>query len=137
LTTSAPRPARGAGSDAGSVTATALVLPVVLGLVLLGAQFAVAWHAREVCQAAAQDGARAAQGTTGSAAAAEAAAAEFASVNGGTVMDDVVVSVVADGESARVTVSAEVVEVVPGWTITVHGAAGGPVERFRPAGGDG
>ncbi|HEX9994703.1 MAG TPA: hypothetical protein VGB14_17375, partial [Acidimicrobiales bacterium] len=76
------------------------------------------------------------QGTTGSAAAGEAAAAEFASVNGGTVMDDVVVSVVTDGDSARVTVSAEVIEVVPGWTITVRAAADGPVERFRPAGGD-
>lgn len=126
------RSCRGRG-ESGSVSATVLVLPLLLGVVFLTAQFAVAWHARQICQAAAQDGARAVQGTSGSSEAGRTAAAAFVDDNGSTVLDDVRVSVVAGADTAEVTVSGEVVPVVPGWSITVHGRAVGPVERFRPS----
>lgn len=125
------RPAR----DRGEVTATVVLIPVVLIAVLLVVQFALAYHARQVLAGATQDGA--------------AAAARFeASPADGVILTRALIaesvgglvhnaSVSSDGTQRTVTVraSAQVVSLLPFIDgITVRAASTAAVESFNPQG---
>lgn len=121
--------------ERGSTTTTVLVMPVLMFMVLLVVQFAVAYHSQQVAIAAAEDGLRAAQaeGARPGVAAAEARAS--VARNGSTVLDDVAVFVSPGADRIRVEVSGAAPSLLFGWRPRVSGAAQGPMERFRPQGG--
>lgn len=121
----------GVGDEGGEVTTTTLIFPVVLFVILVAVQFALAFHAKSVVTAAAQDGARAAQaeGATGEAGRVEAA--RFVADNAARLLEEVTVSVDADGDGVHVEVRGEVANVVPGFDLHVTGVADGVTERFR------
>ena len=123
---------RGHGED-GDVTTTVLLFPLVLLLLSVVIQFALAFHGRSVVVAAAQDAARAAQTETGTMAAGDQRAERLTSAYADGLLHDMTIDV--DRAAGQVTarVSAEVASIVPGLHLHVTGTAAGPVERFVPA----
>lgn len=119
-------------SEAGSASLQlAVLLPVLFGVMFLGLQAALVYHARTVALAAAADGARAAAvegGTTGDGA---AAAADFLAQAGGTdVLEQTAVTAGRSGGSATVTVTGNALTVLPGWHPHIAQTASLPVERI-------
>lgn len=108
------------------------MFPALLFVILVAVQFALAYHAKTIATAAAQDGARAAQVEGGMAGDGQAVAESFVRENAPRLLEDVMVDVDADGQNVRVEVRGRVASVVPGLRLQVHGTASGPVERFVP-----
>lgn len=132
-----PQAARSARCDGarGSVTVTVTVFPVVILLVLLVFQLALAYYAKLVVVAAAQDGLRAAQVQQGDVAAGEKVAREVVAESSGNLLSALSVRVTSgDPLTSRVTGDVAAIVPIPGLRLTVEGSAAGPVERFRPQG---
>ncbi|WP_326596585.1 TadE/TadG family type IV pilus assembly protein [Streptomyces sp. NBC_01803] len=122
---------RGAAS-----TQLVLVTPLVLLLMLLCAQFALAWHAQHIAQTAATHGLADARALDGNErAGADTARAALRSA-GGRVLSDPEVRVRRDATSASVDIDGTVLPLIPGLHLAVSGHAEGPVERFTTAAGD-
>jgi len=122
-------------SEDGSVTATVIVFPTLLLLVLLVVQFALAYHARNVVTAAAQDAARAAEHAQGDVTAGRQAGNAVIDDDARHLLDNVTVDVSSpDGTTVAVTVAGDVATLmpIPGFHPHVTGHAGGPIEQFRP-----
>jgi hypothetical protein len=118
--------------EAGSASVElAILFPLLLLLLLLVAQFALWYHARHVALAAAEEGARAARVDTGTAIAGAARAERFVQDLGGFFILDLRVSAARDQDIARVEVSGQARNVVPGLRLPIRQASQGPVERFR------
>ena len=122
------------GGERGDVTTTTLVFPVVLFTILVVVQFALAYHAKSVATAAAQDAARLIQQEGGTTDSGAARAQAFLDEHGASILDDVSITVDADADQVRVEVRGTVVDLVPGVDLRVSGVADGPRERFRPDG---
>lgn len=122
--------ARRWSDERGEVTTTTLVFPALLFVILVAVQFALAYHAKTVVTAAAQDATRAVQAEGGTSGDGTAVAEAFVEDNASRLLDEVAVSVDADRASVRVEVSGRVASVVPGLRLRVRGAASGPTERF-------
>jgi Flp pilus assembly protein TadG len=124
--------------ERGSTTATVLVFPVVLTLIMLVLQFALAFHGKQVVTAAAQDGNRAAQAAAGDTAVARRQAGEVISEDARSFVHavDIDVALSPDGEEITTVVAGDVVRLlpIPGLHLHVTGRASGPVEEFRPEG---
>lgn len=125
-------PRRGGGrrdvrGEGGAVTAM-LVFPLAALSFLLCAHTALVFHGRSVVAAAAQDGLRAAQVENGTGDDARQAAGSILDLAPG--LKDRSVSVVSEGDTITVTVSAEVDTVVPGFFSDARSVATGPKERF-------
>ena len=122
--------------ERGSVTlGLAVVFPACLALVLLVVEAALVFHARDIAQAAAQEGLRQARLYDGSAIGGQRRAEDFlAQTGGGDLLDGSEVLVSRDGESVRVEVRGHALSLLPGLRPTVAAVAAGPVERFVPAG---
>jgi hypothetical protein len=116
----------------GSVTVeTVLIFPVLLVMLTLVVQFALAAHADHTVNAAAQEASVAAQREGGTDDDAVVAAREV--IGGGELLRDVTIVVASDADAVVVTVEAKVDSVVPGLpAMKVKGASTGPRERFRP-----
>lgn len=126
------RDERGAASLA-QVTITA---PVLLLLLMLIVQFGLMFHARNVAEQAAQEGAAVARQFNGSASDGKAdARALLAEVGTGTLRKQRV-KVSRSDTRATATVSGVVVSVVPGLKLRVSESASGPVEHYVPLDGD-
>ena len=123
---------RAAGETGAATTALVLILPVVLVMVMLVVQFALAFHARQVVTAAAQDAALAATATGATPDAADTTARHVLASAGTGLLRDTDVNVNADADRVHVTVTGTVANVVPGVEFTVSGTSDAPVERFRP-----
>jgi hypothetical protein len=123
--------------DGGSVTlGLAAVFPVCLALVLLVVQTALVFHARDIAQAAAQEGLRQARLYDGTADAGRHRAEGFLIQTGGDdLLTNTKVTVSRDDESARVEVRGQALSLLPGLRPAVAAVAAGPVERFVPATG--
>lgn len=119
-------------AEKGQTTAVVLIFPALLLTVFLVVQFALAFHAKSVATAAAQEGVRAAQVDGVDAETGRSVARNFVEAHGRTLLRDVSVSLDADVDDVRAVVRGDVVSVVPGLTLHVVGRAGGPIERFRP-----
>ncbi len=117
--------------DRGAVsTQLAVLAPVLLALMLLSVQFALAWHAQHIAQTAAARGladARAHNGSTS--AGAEMARATLRSL-AGRVLQAPQVEVTRTATTARVEAEGTVIRLLPVLDLTVRGQAQGPVERF-------
>lgn len=118
------------GED-GDVTTTVLLFPLVLLLVTVVIQFALAYHAKSVATAAAQDAARIAQAETGTEEGGSATATRLLSAYAGGLLDNVTVDVSRTTNRVTARVSGEVASIVPGMNFRVSGTSSGPVERFR------
>ena len=119
----------------GEVTATVLMVPVVLLALLLVVQFGLAYYARQVLAGAAQDGAAAA-GRLGSSTSAGVSLAEtLIEEAGGSLFDSHNATASSSGNLVTVQASGEVVSLLPFFgTITVEASATAKVESFDPQG---
>lgn len=106
-------------------------MPALVLMMLLVFQLALRQHAAHVVTAAAQEGASAAQAERGTADAGRQRAQQIVGRNGNGLLNGVAVNVSRGADITRVTVSARVVSLVPGFNFRVEGVADGPTERFR------
>lgn len=117
--------------ESGSASAqVVLATPALVLVVMLVFQFALYEHASHVVTAAAQHGAAAAQIEHGTATVGRQEAERFLRGADRGLLRDPSVEVMRNERTARVVVRAAVVSLVPGITLTVHGEADGPTERF-------
>jgi Flp pilus assembly protein TadG len=120
------------GEDGAATTALVLILPVVLLTLMVVVQLALAFHARQVVTAAAQDAALAATAQGATPDTADSTARHVLDTAGSGLLHDQAIAVTADAERVHVTVSGTVASVVPGLELTVSGTSDSPVERLRP-----
>lgn len=108
-----------------------IVFPAVLLIIFSGITAALFFHARNVAQAAAQEGLRDAQAVNGSGDQGEQRARQFLqAAGGGDVLRDVTVTRSVTANWATVTVEGRSLTLLPGVTFRVEQSATGPVERF-------
>ena len=115
-----------------SVAQVVLVAPALLFTLMLIVQFALMFHARNVAEQAAQEGAAAARRFDGTEAQAKNTTLEYLTALGTQTLKDRGVTVSRTGQSATVTVTGTVISLVPGVHVTVSESASGPVERYVP-----
>ncbi len=131
-----PRPrTRERRQDRGSVTLeTAILFPAVLLLVMVAIQTGLWYYGRSVALAAAQEGVSAGRAEGATVFQAADAAQDFAAAQGRGMLGQATVSTT--GSSAtriQVSVSGQIVSLIPGVPIAVSQEASGPVERWtRP-----
>ena len=117
------------------MTATVLMVPVVLLAMLLVVQFALAYYARTVIAGAAQDGASAAARQNASTGDGITLTDSLVSDAAGSLLDSHTVIASATGDVVTVEVRGEVVSLLPFFgTITVRAVASAPIEQFEPQG---
>jgi Flp pilus assembly protein TadG len=119
--------------DGSSTVEVVIVFPLLILTLMLVFQFAFWYHARHVALAAAEEGARAARVDTGTAAAGAARAERFVRDLGSSVIVNPKVSASRNLDVARVEVSGQARNVVPGLRLPIRQVSQGPVERFRGA----
>lgn len=119
--------------ERGEVTATVILVPVVLILVMVVIQAGLTFHARSVVTAAATDAARTIQAEAGTEQDGRAVADQLLAGSAGLLVDPQV-DVLAGGGEVEVVITAKVSSLVPFWDPTVQGRASGPIEQFRPEG---
>ena len=118
---------------ATSVVETVLVAPALLFALMLIVQFGLVFHAQNVAENAAQEGAAAARRFDGSQATAVSTTRTFLAELGPRMITDRTVTVDRGSETASVTVTGTVISLVPGFHLTVRETAAGPVERYVPS----
>ena len=117
------------------MTATVIVVPVVLLAMLLVVQYGLAYYARQVVAGAAHDGAAAAAREQSSPAQGAALAEQLIGEAGASLLDSYQASATSDGDTVTVTATGEVVSLLPFFgTITVTATGSANVERFEPQG---
>jgi Flp pilus assembly protein TadG len=117
---------------ASSVVETVLVAPALLLTLMLIVQFGLYFHAANVAENAAQEGAAAGRQFDGSQAGAEERARRFLAGLGPRMFSNRKVTATRTPENATVTVTGAVISLVPGLDLTVEESASGPVERYVP-----
>jgi hypothetical protein len=115
---------------AASVAQVVLIAPALLFTLMLIVQFALMFHARNVAEQAAQEGAAAARRFDGTSDAARRTTLDYLSALDTTTLQDRGVAVNRTTETATVTVSGIVISLVPGIHLRVAESATGPVERY-------
>ncbi|MCY3911169.1 MAG: pilus assembly protein [bacterium] len=118
--------------ERGEVTTTVLVVPIAMFIVLLVVQAALVSHAQAIVDAAAQDGAHAGQGISGTEDAARAAAQSIVGAYAENLLSNIDISSNASHSQLSVTVKAEVKSLIPGFTPTISSTAAGSREVFIP-----
>lgn len=131
------RPRRRDERGITSVTQAVIITPLLLFSILLIFQFGLAYHAKQVAQAAAQEGAATAKRFDGTAGAAENAARQILGTMSAELFADRSVEVQRGAETATVTVRGRIVQVVPGFRYRIEETASSPVERYVPPPGGG
>ena len=109
-----------------------LVAPALLFALMLIVQFGLIFHARNIAEQAAQEGAAAARQFDGTESRSRQAT-QFLSAVGPKTLQDRAVTVDRSLQTATVTVTGTVISVVPGLNLHVTETAAGPVERYVPA----
>jgi Flp pilus assembly protein TadG len=112
-------------------TSTAIVMPVLLMMIWLVLQFALAAHAKHLVTAAAQDSATAAARLDAGSASGEAVANDLIAQSGGGVTRNVAIATSRTGDVVSVTVEADVVRVVPFLDLHVSATASASIEQFE------
>ena len=116
--------------DRGEITSTVIMVPLMLLLFLFAVQTALAFHARSVLSAAAQDYVRAVQAEDPGSG--EAAANALLSGSAGLFVSTPAIQPSTGGDVVGVTIRGQVKSLIPGWSPEVSGSAEGAAERFRP-----
>lgn len=129
-----PELARSEHDRGFSTLEAVVVIPVVVIVTMLVVQYVLLWHARNVTEAAAQNGLRVARGYEAAAAQGQAAASEYLHNAAGKLLETFTVTVNRTGDSVTVHVHGTVTSVVPFGTYTVDEDASGPVEKYATAG---
>jgi Flp pilus assembly protein TadG len=124
-------PSRRDREGGATTTELVVVMPFLILLIFLVVHVGVWLHATQIARAAAQEGSRAARVETGSIAAGQARAEAFLAGLGDSVLEDEVVTVKADGQTAKVEVRGRALAVLPFLRFDVVATSEGPVERFR------
>lgn len=117
------------------MTATVLVVPLVLITMLFVVQFALAYYARTVVAGSAQDAAAAAARRGASTAEGIALADSLVEQGAGSLLSSHSATAAGDGQVVTVTVQGEVVSLLPFFgTITVSATGSARVEAFAAQG---
>lgn len=117
------------------MSATLLMVPVVLLAMLLVVQFSLAYYARTVIAGAAQDGASAAARQNAVAEDGITLADSLVSEAASSLLDSHTVTGIATDDVVTVQVTGEVVSLLPFFgTITIRASGSAPIERFEPQG---
>ena len=120
--------------DRGSATVEAVIIvPVVVVLTMVVVQFVLQRHGRHVAQAAAQAAARSAAAYQGTAATGQADGDAFLDQVAPNLLPGRSVVVSRDATTVEVTVTADVLSVIPFADFTVSESATVPVEAFTVA----
>lgn len=117
--------------ESGDVAATTILAGLSMLLVMFVVQMGLYYHARSVMNAAAQDGARAAQVENATEADATAAANQILAGSSNLLVGEAV-AVSLSADEVTVSVTADVFSIFPGFDGPLVATASGPVERFRP-----
>lgn len=117
---------------ASALVTSVLVMPLLILLTMLIVQTGLVFHAHAVAETAAQEGASAARQYDGTEAAAVDRTNRYLEELGPRMLGDRGVVVVRTAETVEVTVTGNVVSLVPFVDVTVEESAGGPVERYVP-----
>ncbi|MFC7306806.1 TadE family protein [Streptomyces monticola] len=123
------------GDRGAAATQLVLVFPALILVLLMGIQFALAWHAQHIAQTAASQALAAASTQHGNAGGGQARAREVVSRIGGRVLVAPSVRVTRGAETVHVRVSGGVIAVAPGLDLRAEGTAAGPVDRWTTPGG--
>lgn len=107
-----------------------MVIPVLVLLTMLSVQFVLVWHGRNVAEAAARDGLRAAAGYQATGAQGAADCTRYLTTVAGGMLIAPHCSADRNAADVVVTVDATVSSVVPFGAFHVHETAHGPVEVF-------
>lgn len=122
-------------SDHGEVTATVVMLPVVIVALLFVVQFGLTYYARQVLAGAAQDGAAAAARLDSSTAEGEALTRTLIDQSGDSLFDSYGATASSDGDVVTIVTTGEVTSLLPFLgSITVRAFASARVEEFDAQG---
>lgn len=122
--------------DRGSVTTEAVIIvPVVVILTMVIVQFVLVWHGRHVAQAAAQTAARSAASYQSTAALGRSDADAYLQQVAPNLLPDRDVQVDRTATTVTVSVTADVLTVIPFGSFSVKETASAPVEAFTAPGG--
>lgn len=125
-----------ADPDRGSVTTEAVIIvPVVVILTMVIVQFVLVWHGRHVAQAAAQTAARSAASYQSAAAIGRRDADAYLQQVAPNLLPDRDVQVDRTATTVTVSVTADVLTVIPFGSFSVQEKASAPVEAFTAPGG--
>ncbi len=108
-----------------------MAVPVLLFLILLVIQAGLWFHGSQLVEAAAQEGVQVGRVESGTPAAAEARARSFVAGLSPSIAATAEVHASRTAEITRVVVSGRVQQVIPGFRLSVSGAAEGSTEHFR------
>ena len=106
------------------------MIPVVVILTMLVIQYVMLWHARNIAEAAAQNGLRVARGYQATGAQGQASASEYLRNVAGQMLGHPRVTADRGATTVVVSVHATVVSVIPFESFSVTETATGPVEKF-------
>jgi Flp pilus assembly protein TadG len=117
--------------ETGEVTEAVLVVPVLILIIFTVIQFGLWYHASSVVRAAAQEGVRTARVSGGTASTGQATAQSFLQQAAGSLVQNSSVIASRTPDVTDVTVTGNVISVVPYLHLPVSGHATGNTERFR------
>lgn len=121
--------------DRGEVTATVILVPVVLVALLFVIQFSLTYYARAVLSGAAQDGAAAGARRDSSPGAGAALTDQLVAESAGALLTSHTSFGGSNGDTVTVVARGEVVSILPFvGTITVEASASAQIEEFNPQG---
>ena len=107
-----------------------IIVPIVVVLTMVVVQFVLLWHGRHVAQAAAQTAARSAAAYQATAAVGQADGDAYLKQVAPNLLPGRAVRVTRDATTVTVTVTADVLTVIPFGSFTVDESAVAPVEAF-------
>jgi len=120
--------------ERGAVSLAQVVItaPALLFLLMLIVQFGLMFHARNIAEQAAQEGAAVARRFDGTQAQGREKALQLLTAVGEGTLKNRDVTANRTADTATVTVTGTVVSVVPGFSLSVSESASGPVEKYVP-----
>ena len=116
--------------ERGEVTTAVLAVPIAMLLILVVVQAALVFHAQAVLDAAAQDGAQAGQGRSGTRLAARTATQSVIGDSAGNLLSNVHIDIQTTPRNLAVRVRADVKSLIPGYNPTIESMSTGPREVF-------
>lgn len=125
------------GARGASTLETVLIAPVLLLALMAIVQFGLYFHAKNVAEQAAQEGAAAARAFDGTEDSAKGVTEDYLTALGESTLQGRTVSVNRGPQTASVTVRGTALSLIPipGLTLQIDVTAAGPVERYVPSSG--
>lgn len=118
--------------ERGEATTAVLVVPIAMFMIFVVVQAALVLHAQSIVDAAAQSGAQAGQGESGSETLARSAVQSVVGTSSRNLLSDVDVTIRTNPSRLSVTVHATVKSLIPGYAPRIASTAAVPREAFIP-----